>query len=138
MVKRRHINTTERLAILERGGRTCHLCNQPILPTDPWEVSHPTPLALGGADDDTNRLPAHKTCHREQTDKIDAERIARAQRQEALHLGAKAPPKQPIRSKGFASGPKRQPRPSLPPRKLYAPIEPDKGFDPRLAATLRK
>ena len=119
MTKRRHLGTRERLAILDRSGRLCHLCNCPILPTDPWEISHDIPIELGGADDDANRKPAHKACHREQTDKIDAERIARAKRQEAAHLGAKAPPKQPIRSKGFAKNPKRQPRPALPPRALY-------------------
>lgn len=113
MTKRRHISTTERLAILERENRICHLCGQPIKPTDAWDVSHEVPLELGGADEGTNLKAAHRPCHRQHTATIDAERISRAQRQEARHVGAKAPAKQPIRSAGFPHKPRRQPRPAV-------------------------
>jgi 5-methylcytosine-specific restriction protein A len=44
---------------------------------------------MGGHDEDTNRFPAHKKCHRQQTSEIDIPMIAKAKRREARHLGAR-------------------------------------------------
>ncbi len=121
MSKRKRISTTERLAILKRFNAICHMCLQPIQPAQPWEVSHETPLELGGADDANNWKPAHKTCHREHTAKVDIPNIAKAKRREAAHLGARAAAVKTIQSAGFTPSTKRKshPMPSLPPRSLY-------------------
>lgn len=65
-----------------------------------WEVSHEIPLELGGADDDANRLPAHKKCHRDHTSNVDAPNIAKAKRRELKNMGIKGP-KRPWPSRPF-------------------------------------
>lgn len=81
MTPRKHISRRERFRIAELHGWVCHFC---MLPIDhnrqAWEISHQTPLAFGGADDDRNRRPAHKSCHREHTSKEDIPAIAKADR----------------------------------------------------------
>lgn len=89
---RKRLSTRARRHIGESNGWVCHLCGFVIDPvTERWEVSHPIPIALSGADDDTNRKPAHYRCHRDETAKQDQPRIAKAVRQEARHIGAKRP-----------------------------------------------
>lgn len=101
MTKRRQISTRDRVAIFSRHDGRCHMCGLPIQPGEAWEVSHEIPLELGGADDDTNRKPAHKKCHREHTAKVDQPMIAKAKRQEARHIGAKVSSSPPLKSAGF-------------------------------------
>lgn len=113
-MKRKRISTTERLAILKRFNSICHMCSQSIQPAQPWEVSHDIPLELGGADDATNWKPAHKTCHREHTAKVDQPAIAKAKRREADHLGATAPSANPIRSAGFPKLSRKRDRHPMP------------------------
>lgn len=91
MTKRRRISTKERLAVFTAADGVCHICNGKINVGDRWEVSHPIPLELGGADDASNRRPAHFKCHRELTAKEDIPAIAKAKRREAKHIGAHRP-----------------------------------------------
>lgn len=86
---RSSISTKRRLAIFMAGNGHCDICGGKILPGDRWEVSHRIPLALGGADDDSNMFPAHYGCHRASTAQADVPAIARAKRREARHIGAK-------------------------------------------------
>lgn len=87
MTIRRHLSPTKRLAIFERAHGRCHLCGQKIQVGEKWEVEHPIPLAIGGADDESNMAPAHVKCHTGKS-ADDAGNIARAKRREAKHLGA--------------------------------------------------
>lgn len=88
MTERRSLSTMKRLAIFERAKGVCYLCEQRIQVGQPWDVEHRIPLALGGADDESNMLPAHRACHAPKTAE-DLGRVAKAKRQRAKHLGIK-------------------------------------------------
>jgi 5-methylcytosine-specific restriction enzyme A len=89
MIRRRRLSTRERVALFEKHGGICHICNRPIQVGQKWEVSHVIPLGLGGEDVDSNRAPAHKRpCHAFQTRVTDLPAIARARRTYAKHIGA--------------------------------------------------
>jgi hypothetical protein len=96
MTERKHLSTTARLRIFEAAKGVCHLCGLKITAGEEWDVSHAIPLAIGGPDDETNRLPAHRRCHRQHTAEVDAPRIAKTKRQHAAHIGAKAPSRNPL------------------------------------------
>ncbi len=90
MTKRRSLSPMRRLAVFEKAGGLCHICSTRIFPSDPWEVEHIIPLALGGADEPKNMGPAHKVCHAFKTS-VNAGEIARAKRRKAKHIGIKKP-----------------------------------------------
>lgn len=120
MTTRRRISTTERVKIFQRHDGTCHLCGGKIGPGEAWDVSHDIPLELGGADDDTNRKPAHRKCHRDHTAKVDAPTIAKAKRREAVNMGAKAPAKAKIPAPPKPAPKERRfDRTPLPPRPMF-------------------
>lgn len=96
MVRRRHWSTRARAALFMAHGGICHLCGGKIHATEAWDVSHETPLELGGADDDTNAKPAHRKCHRVHTAETDIPAIAKAKRNEARHRGFKAASRTPL------------------------------------------
>jgi 5-methylcytosine-specific restriction protein A len=123
MTKRRRISTKERVAIFTHNNGTCHLCGGAITVGQAWEVSHDIPLELGGADEGDNLKPAHKTCHRDHTAKVDQPNIGRAKRREAAHIGAKVRNGPQIKSPGFRPAPKQ--------RKASGPL--DKQLPPRRA-----
>ena len=100
MIARRRISTRDRAKLFAAHNGICHLCGLRIQPGEAWEVSHPIPLAAGGADDETNWAPAHKKCHAHQTSEIDAPLIAKVRRVQARHIGAKQSSGL-IRSRGF-------------------------------------
>lgn len=77
---RKHLSSKQRAELLAAHNCRCHLCPVPIKRGDRWEISHPIPLELGGADDDSNRAPAHYKCHRWQTRMVDIPAIAKAKR----------------------------------------------------------
>lgn len=90
MKARARLSTLQRFELLQREKFRCHLCKGLIYVGQRWEVSHEIPLALGGADDDTNRRAAHwRPCHRDRTATVDLPAIARAKRIEAKHHGAR-------------------------------------------------
>lgn len=86
---RHRLSTSARMALLTRKNHICHLCGGIVQDTDAWDVSHVTPLEMGGADDETNWDVAHRKCHRTHTATVDAPMIAKAKRREARHLGAR-------------------------------------------------
>jgi 5-methylcytosine-specific restriction protein A len=93
---RRSWSTKARAALFLKHAGVCHLCLGKILPGEAWEISHETPLEMGGADDDENAKPAHYRCHRRHTAEVDIPNIAKAKRREARHFGWKAPSKKPL------------------------------------------
>lgn len=93
MSRRRSISTRERVRLFTLHKGQCHICKGRIDGTrEAWEVEHETPLSMGGADDDQNRKLAHTKCHKAKTRK-DAGNLAKAKRNEARHIGARATPK---------------------------------------------
>lgn len=93
---RRTWTAKRKLAVFEAHGGRCHICGEKIDGTrEPWELEHIVPIALGGADDETNAAPAHVSCHKPKTAR-DVAQIAKANRVRAKHNGAKAAPKSPL------------------------------------------
>ena len=92
---RRRISTRERVDIFHRWTGQCHLCGGRITAGERWDVEHVIPLAQGGADEGDNLRPAHTKCHAVKT-RDDATNTARAKRREAIHVGAKAPSRNPL------------------------------------------
>lgn len=88
---RRTLSTTARVNVFNGAGGICSVCKIKIRSGERWEVSHEIPIALGGSDTPANMRPIHFTCHKVQTATIDIPQIAKAKRQEALHIGAKRP-----------------------------------------------
>lgn len=96
MRSRRRISTRDRLAVYTDANGICHICSLPITAGQGFEISHPIPLELGGADDKSNWRPAHRRCHRLLTATVDIPNIAKAKRREARFLGAEAPSSRPL------------------------------------------
>lgn len=88
MTARRSLSSAKRLALFLAHDGRCHLCSGKIKPGERWEVEHPIPIALGGANDETNMAPAHVKCHAGKS-ATDAGDIARAKRREIRHIGAR-------------------------------------------------
>ena len=86
MLKRKHLSPLRRLALFERHAGLCHICEQRILAGQLWDVEHVIPFALGGADDESNMRPAHRSCHAPKSVN-DVRRIAKAKRMAAKHVG---------------------------------------------------
>lgn len=117
-MKRRSITKTMRVALFTRESGLCHMCGGLVTPGQVWDVSHERPLAMGGADDESNWKVAHRKCHRDHTSQTDIPQIAKAKRREAKHIGATRP-KQTIRSQGFDHKPRSEKLPLPPMRSLY-------------------
>ena len=88
MNKRASVSRFRRLAMFRDKDGRCHVCGEIIEFGTGWELEHIIPLAMGGADDETNWAPAHVKCHKIKTS-LDLEDLGRAKRREAKHLGAK-------------------------------------------------
>lgn len=97
---RRRFTAKQNLEFFLAHKGECHICGGKIdAVRSSWQREHVVPLALGGADDESNMRPAHVKCHREKTDS-DVTAIAKAKRREAKFYGAKQP-KRKIQSRGF-------------------------------------
>lgn len=86
MVERLRLSNTKRAKVFEDARGLCHICRQKIFGKG-WEAEHVIPLALGGADDESNLRPAHTDCHGKKT-KADNARWTKAKRTRAKHIGA--------------------------------------------------
>lgn len=91
MTERRSLSPMRRLTVFEKAGGICHLCDRRIQAGEKWEVEHVRPLALLGADDETNMAPAHVACHATKTADQSGD-IARAKRRAAKHNGIRKRP----------------------------------------------
>lgn len=76
-----------KVRIFHAAAGRCHICGLKVFGKG-WEVEHIRPLALGGADNESNMAPAHESCHARKT-VVDLGRVAKAKRQEAKHLGVR-------------------------------------------------
>ena len=92
---RRPISTRERTALFLAAGGKCAHCETKIQPGQRWDLDHVRPLELLGADEPSNWQVLCAPCHRAKT-AADVTRIRTAQRQQARHLGAKAPSRNPL------------------------------------------
>lgn len=99
-MKRRSLSPLQRLKLFEAAKGVCHLCEQRIQVGEKWEVEHVIPLALGGADDESNTSPAHVACHAPKT-AADLGAIAKVKRIRAKHIGADKPRGFPKPPPGF-------------------------------------
>jgi 5-methylcytosine-specific restriction protein A len=88
MTERRTLSASKRLAIFLKAEGCCHICKQKIHPGQLWEVEHPIPIAMGGADDETNMAPAHVKCHASKT-ADDLGKVAKCKRLQIRHAGIK-------------------------------------------------
>ncbi len=90
-MSRKRWTTLRRARLFDSHNGLCHICGLKIdAVRDGFEVEHIIPLAMGGADDETNVAPAHVACHRTKTTK-DSRQIAKANRVRAKHNGAARP-----------------------------------------------
>ena len=91
-MKRKSLTAKDRLRIFTGHDGRCHFCGGKIDATrEAWDVSHEIPLELGGDDDDINRQPAHRKCHKAHTANVDIPNIAKAKRREQKHMGIRKP-----------------------------------------------
>ncbi len=88
MTKRKILTPLRRLAIFEKAKSLCHICGLRIQLNAKWDVEHIIPLAMDGADDESNWAPAHKSCHAAKS-AIDAGNLAKVRRVKAKHMGIK-------------------------------------------------
>ncbi len=100
MTTRRSLSPLQRLKVFEAAKGVCHLCQQRIQVGQKWDVEHVRPLALGGADDDSNMRPAHRACHATKT-KTDAASWSKAKRIKAKLYGGKKPSRFPKPPPGY-------------------------------------
>jgi 5-methylcytosine-specific restriction protein A len=104
MTDKRPSSTSLRRAVFDRHkwvdpvtGRillTCHICLHSLDPArEKWDAEHVLRRSVGGSDDTSNVLPAHRDCHTPKTAK-DVTENAKGKRVSERHFGIK-------RSSGF-------------------------------------
>jgi len=86
--------------VFTRYDGRCYLSDRKIGAGDAWEVEHVKALALGGENRESNLAPALVDAHRDKT-RDDRQRIAKADRVRAKHLGIYPRSKRPLKSRGF-------------------------------------
>lgn len=91
--------TKVKLRVLEREGRICRICGNPIAPGDGCDFHHDPPLADGGEHRESRIFPVHRKCHRLITAR-EAQQRAESRATIASHYGLKKP-RQQLRSRGF-------------------------------------
>lgn len=124
---RKPLSPTQKLALHEKQGGICPLCDQPMVPGDRLTDEHLRALGLGGSNAFDNRAMVHTPCALAKTHGPDGDlaRIAKAKAQKRAALGFKAAPSRKIQSAGFQkAAPQRRAsselsKPRLPPRRIY-------------------
>lgn len=111
-----------RLRIRDKANGVCHICAQPIKPTETLHIDHVIALIAGGENRESNMAPAHAHCNLAKgvTETKEKARVAKVRQK---HLGIKAP-KQKIPGRGFPAPdkPAKASKPMPPRRSFYAPI----------------
>ena len=94
---RLRLSTRERQRLFAMHDGVCHICTVAIDPVhEAWDIEHVRPLSMGGDNSDANRRPAHRfKCHPAKT-ALEAIARAKADRNRARHLGARAPSDRPL------------------------------------------
>jgi 5-methylcytosine-specific restriction endonuclease McrA len=110
-----------RQRVFDAHNGVCHYCKLPIkVPGETWQADHVRALILGGENREENLAPIHSHCHVAKTGE-DTTRKAKAAAVRQKHIGA-VKPKGEIKSRGFPAR-ERNPKPSLPPRRIYEAME---------------
>ncbi len=141
-MSRREFTRNQKEQIVERaknaaGQICCERCGL-VLAGKPHEIDHIIPEALRPEADKQKKITiaegqllGKECCHRGENGKTkrDVRDISKGKRQYNGANGIKTAPAKPLKSQGFAKSPKalarmnREPKPTLPPRPLYGPIE---------------
>lgn len=81
-----------RVRIFDRNKGICAICGLKIHAErgERWDIDHAKPLHMGGANDESNLVPAHKFCHQRKSAGENSER-AKSDRVRARHIGVKKP-----------------------------------------------
>jgi hypothetical protein len=77
--ERKSYTRSERFWIWNKDFGICHLCGRPVAFVE-CEISHDIPLKAGGRDVDSNRHPAHRSCHAKRTQERDRPMMDKARR----------------------------------------------------------
>jgi 5-methylcytosine-specific restriction endonuclease McrA len=83
-VRRKQISSSKRLALFERDGWTCYLCDFPVNRDASWPdadfpvLDHVVPYAKGGSDTPDNLKTAHALCNGQKKDADLAAYLSRA------------------------------------------------------------
>jgi 5-methylcytosine-specific restriction endonuclease McrA len=111
-----------KLRVFERAKGICHICQRAIQAGERWDAEHVIAVINGGANAESNLLPAHKACHPKKTaaDLKEKSKVAAVRKK---HIGIKAK-KAPIHSAGFPKSPKREQLPLPERRPLYQETKP--------------
>ena len=117
--KRKPLTKRQRTKLWEDHKGLCCICKLPVDPKRIWIDEHIRPLALGGSNDMANRGPAHIDCAAIKTLEKDMPAIVKAKAMKAAQTSADPDARSKIQSRGFARKPKREAKPSLPPRSIY-------------------
>lgn len=92
---RREFPAKVKVAAFERSGGRCELCTAPLM-VGKINYDHRVPDALGGEPALANCEVLCLACHGAKTASGDVPRIAKAKREQAAHIGAKARPRCPL------------------------------------------
>lgn len=130
---RREFTRAQKAAIIKRamdgkGRIRCDLCGIDCTGKR-VEVDHIIAESLRPAEDLAKPLTIAEgqalcgACHDAKTFRADIPNAAKAKRREAIHIGAKAPPRKKIQSRGFPKSERRKPATApltkaLPPRRF--------------------
>lgn len=90
--KRKNMTPRLRLKVWEAHKGICAICGGKIDGVrERWVLEHLRPLALGGADDESNMAPVHEGCALAKTfgKSGDIAKAAKAKRMKSKHLGIK-------------------------------------------------
>jgi 5-methylcytosine-specific restriction endonuclease McrA len=98
---RGHVSQALKRRVWEAADGLCMWCGEEVPPAGPEvDYDHRIPLALNGADDETNLGPIHKRpCHKLKTAQ-DIGQIAKAKRQRKL-IEERTASKRPVKGRGF-------------------------------------
>lgn len=93
-IKRQRLSRLHRTRIYDAADGTCCICGLQIQGKR-FVVEHVKPLWLGGADNDSNRRPAHERCAIDKTTS-EAPVKAKTDRQRANYLGIRKATSRPL------------------------------------------
>lgn len=111
-----------KLRVYDRAKGICHICKLPIKSTETWHADHVHAIIAGGENREKNLAPAHAHCNMAKAKVETKEKSVVAKKRQA-HLGIKTAPQKPLQGRGFPKTDKpKTHRPSLPPRRMYAPV----------------
>jgi 5-methylcytosine-specific restriction enzyme A len=104
MTKRAEFSKKTKAEAFQRAKGHCEKCSAPLRPGK-FEYHHHVEAALGGPNTLENCAVWCDACHDPHTAKVSTPRVAKMKRQQAAHIGAKAPAAKSLQSAGFRPAP---------------------------------